>query len=127
VREGKGECKGQPGTPSCPVCGHDGPCAGCYERDREIESLKRDLDERTRPYIPMKDVEPLSLSGIGQVYRNPASRCEQALCEAIVKMQAEMLEARSHLGAAISQSIDKDDQIIMDHVRDAARILGWKS
>lgn len=120
------ERKGQPGTPRCPVCGHDGPCAGCYERDQEIASLRRDLDERTRPYIPMADVEPLSFSGIGQVSRHPASRCEQALCSAIVKMQAEMLETRGHLAVAISQSLDKDDQIIMDHVREAARILGWK-
>jgi len=66
------ECNGQPGTPSCPVCGHDGPCAGCYERDQKIH------------------------------------------------------EARRHLDVAILQSIDSDDKIIMDHVRDAARILGWK-
>ncbi|MDD5542927.1 MAG: hypothetical protein PHX83_07100 [Acidobacteriia bacterium] len=37
------ERNGQPGTPSCPVCGHDGPCAGCYERDQKIASLRREI------------------------------------------------------------------------------------
>lgn len=33
-------------------------------------------------------------------------------------------EARSHLGAALVQTIDSDDQIIMEHVRSAYRALG---
>lgn len=33
-------------------------------------------------------------------------------------------EARDHLGAALMQTIDKDDPIIMGHVRDAYRLLG---
>jgi hypothetical protein len=40
-----------------------------------------------------------------------------------------VLEASSHLGAAISQSLPTDDQIIMDHVRSAHVILVmlWKT
>ena len=38
-------------------------------------------------------------------------------------MSSKILEAYSHLGAALSQSIDTDDQIIMGHVRDAHFIL----
>ena len=33
-------------------------------------------------------------------------------------------KARGHLGAAISQSIPADDQIIMDHVKAAYELLG---
>jgi len=33
-------------------------------------------------------------------------------------------EAKSHLGAAIMQSVDSDDRIIMDHVRAAHVLLG---
>lgn len=36
------------------------------------------------------------------------------------------LEVMGHLGAALAQSIDKDDQIIMQHVRDAYVLLGGK-
>ncbi len=32
--------------------------------------------------------------------------------------------ARGHLGSAIAQSIPKDDQIIMDHVKAAYELLG---
>lgn len=32
--------------------------------------------------------------------------------------------ARGHLGAAIVQSVDTDDQIIMDHVKAAYKLLG---
>jgi hypothetical protein len=44
MNERKGDRKGQPGTPGCPVCGFDGPCAGCYERDQRIGSLQARLD-----------------------------------------------------------------------------------
>ncbi len=33
-------------------------------------------------------------------------------------------QARGHLGSAIGQSIDSDDQIIMNHMRAAHEILG---
>ncbi len=33
-------------------------------------------------------------------------------------------KARGHLGSAISQSIDSDDRIIMDHVKAAYELLG---
>ena len=39
-------------------------------------------------------------------------------------MQHIIDEAKGHLGAAIGQSIDSDDQIIMDHVRAAHVLLG---
>ena len=35
-------------------------------------------------------------------------------------------EAISHLGAALAQSIDSDDQVIMQHVRDAYVLLGGR-
>jgi len=37
-----------------------------------------------------------------------------------------MYEAMSHLGAALAQSIDSDDPVIMQHVRDAYVLLGGK-
>lgn len=39
------------------------------------------------------------------------------------RLRAAMVEAQAHLGAAMSQSIDEDDQIIMGHVRDARATL----
>ena len=35
-------------------------------------------------------------------------------------------EAMSHLGAALTHSLDTDDQVIMQHVRDAYVLLGGK-
>jgi hypothetical protein len=37
-----------------------------------------------------------------------------------------MSEAMSHLGAALAQSIENDDQVIMQHVRDAYVLLGGR-
>ena len=37
-----------------------------------------------------------------------------------------MYEAMSHLGAALAQSIESDDQVIMQHVRDAYVLLGGR-
>jgi len=34
-------------------------------------------------------------------------------------MRSKLLEAYGHLGAALNQSIDSDDQIIIGHIRDA--------
>jgi hypothetical protein len=45
----------------------------------------------------------------------------------IRKMAEAMEDACSHLGVALSQSIPKDDQIIMGHVRDAFILLGGKA
>lgn len=39
-------------------------------------------------------------------------------------MKDELLEIYGHLGAALAQSIPSDDQIIMEHVRDAYDIIG---
>jgi hypothetical protein len=39
------------------------------------------------------------------------------------RLRASILEAYGEVGAAAMQSLDSDDQIIMGHVRDAARIL----
>ena len=36
------------------------------------------------------------------------------------------VEARDHLSAALAQSIESDDQIIMQHVRDAYVLLGGR-
>jgi len=32
----------------CPVCGFDGPCAGCYERDQLMAELTNELMEQAR-------------------------------------------------------------------------------
>ena len=45
------------------------------------------------------------------------------MCEAMSRL---MCEAMSHLGAALAQSIDSDDPVIMQHVRDAYVLLGGK-
>jgi hypothetical protein len=37
-----------------------------------------------------------------------------------------MNEAMSHLGAALAQSLESDDQVIMQHVRDAYVLLGGR-
>lgn len=36
------------------------------------------------------------------------------------------IHARNHLSAALAQSIESDDQIIMQHVRDAYALLGGR-
>jgi len=54
-----------------------------------------------------------------------AELIEQA--DFLEKLQKKVSEARSHLGAALSQSIPKDDQIIMGHVRDAFKELGGRT
>jgi hypothetical protein len=35
-------------------------------------------------------------------------------------------EIRGHLGAALAQSLDSDDQVIMQHVRDAFVLAGGR-
>ena len=40
------------------------------------------------------------------------------------KLLTKSIEARDHLSAALAQSIESDDQIIMQHVRDAYVLLG---
>ena len=42
------------------------------------------------------------------------------------KLLAKAIEARNHLSAALAQSIESDDQIIMQHVRDAYVLLGGR-
>lgn len=44
---------------------------------------------------------------------------QETPCERCEGFKREALEILAHLGAAISQSIPEDDQIIMQHVRDA--------
>jgi hypothetical protein len=48
----------------------------------------------------------------------------QARNEALAKALAEI---RAHLGAILVQTIDSDDQIIIDHVRKAHELAGGKT
>lgn len=41
-----------------------------------------------------------------------------------IKKATDVTEARSHLGAALSQIIDTDNRIIVDHIRAAYLLLG---
>ena len=45
---------------------------------------------------------------------------------AIMHLTAVIEAARDHLGSALAQSVSSDDQIIMQHVRDAFLLLGGR-
>jgi hypothetical protein len=51
----------------------------------------------------------------------------RAICErAEMNDKANIDKARAHLAAALAQTIDKDDPIIMGHVRSAYLLLGGR-
>lgn len=52
-----------------------------------------------------------------------ALKCAKLLAEERATMLAALREAHSHLSAVLAQAIPSDDQIIIGHVRDAAKIL----
>lgn len=48
------------------------------------------------------------------------------LAKMILDTKEQMYEAMSHLAAALAQSLDSDDQVIMQHIRDAYVLLGGR-
>jgi len=100
--------------------GGDDLCAPHYRaaaRDlkRESDAALAHLDRLDDARAKMAMLIPLG-EDIGLV--------EDDLARVFEKLTRERDEARGHLGAALAQTIDKDDKIIMDHVREAYRLLG---
>ena len=63
---------------------------------------------------------------VGDSLRETADRL-RGICERMEKGKAaDIDEARAHLGAALAQTIENDDPIIMGHVRSAYILLGGR-
>ena len=67
----------------------------------------------------------------------PGEQCEHGqlrrqcltcdLSEEIEELKNRMREIYGRLGAALCQSTESDDQIIMGHVRDACELAKWRA
>ena len=60
---------------------------------------------------------------VDSAHRNPEWKAIRDFLNKVEKERKSLSEAYSHLGAALAQSIDTDDGIIMGHVKDAYAIL----
>ena len=72
---------------------------------------------------PEQDEAALVMEALKIVHGQTMMRPTMAHLKALT---ARMHDARSHLICAMGQSLPSDDQIIMGHVRDAARLLEVK-
>ena len=72
---------------------------------------------------PDQDEAALVMEALKMVHGKTMMRPTVAHLKALT---SRMHDARSHLICAMGQSLPSDDQIIMGHVRDAARLLEVK-